>query len=250
MPRPAPPVSERKSAAPRRGGRVLLTMLMVSGLLTAIMLAASLQGHPRFSVLPPPSPAQEGVGVAEPTPSGTPAPLEELEDSVLITIVGTVIAVIVVAAVLAALFLAGRMLVRLLIELWRNRALARRAATVVDSAPATGADAGEEPDSAAIRRGIAEALRTIESHPTPQDSIIAAWVAMEETASDAGVGRRSSETPAEFTTRIIGSRSGVSGDIATLLDLYERVRFGGHRAGEQDRAVASRCLRAIEKGWR
>lgn len=250
MPRSDPSVAERTSAG--RDGRVRLLVPIVAtvGLFAAIMLASSLQGTPRFSAVPAATPDPVRPDTGEPTPTGSPAPVEELEDSLLITIVGFVVALLIGAAILTLLVVAVRMVIRLLVQLWKDRPLARRAGTMADLGPPTEAGLAAEPDSAAIRRGVADALHTIDLFAAPGDSIVAAWVALEETASDAGVGRQVNETPAEFTLRIIGRRSGISADTATLLELYERVRFGGHPADEHDRAVASRCLRGIEDGWR
>ena len=250
MPRPDRSVAERESADRRGRIGLLFPIVAIAGMFAAIMLASSLQGVPRFSALPAATPEPVGTGADEPTPTGTPAPVEALEDSLLMTIVGIVVALIIGAAIVTLLVVALRLIVRFLIQLWLNRPLARRTATTADIDPSTEVALETEPDPATIRRGIADALRTIDKLSAPGDSIVAAWVSLEETASDAGAGRGSNETPAEFTMRIIGRRSGISADTAILLDLYERVRFGGHRADEDDRAVASRCLRGIQERWR
>lgn len=234
----------------RRRSRLLFPLIGIAGFFAVIMFAASAQGRPHFTPwtveggeLPPVE------SVPAPTES-SPPPLEPREDSLVLTIIGYVAAVLIVAAVLAMVYLGLRQLVRFLAELWRNRPLARReAADVAVEVVATPAvDAA--PDEAVIRRGIEEALRTIDDRPVPGDSIVAAWVGLEESAADAGAGRATNETPSEFTVRIIGRRAGIAADVVALLGLYEQVRFGGHLADEQDRVRAAVCLRGIQEGWR
>lgn len=251
MSRPEPSAPEEERAARWRTGRLLLPVLAITGLFAVLMFAAAAQGLPQFRAW------GEGGG-ASPTPEilppmpmeSTPPPREPAEDSPLLAIIGFILAALVVAGVLALVFFALRMLIRHLRGLWRDRPLARREAAQVDGGVVVGAPVEVEPDEATIRRGIAEALRTIDERPAPGDSIVAAWVGLEESAADAGAGRSVNETPSEFTVRIIGRRSGIAADVVALLGLYEKVRFGGHEADEGDRARASACLRGIQEGWR
>lgn len=249
------PPSDRSAPEPgqieaRPRTHLVLPLLAIAGLFAVVMLASSLQGLPQFS-----APMAEPDGTVsigpEPTPSGTPAPpMEPPEDSLLLNILAAVMGVVAGALILTLAYFGIRMLVRFLARLWRDRPLARQQPTEVSGDVAPGPAIDSEPDSATIRRGIAEAVRTIEERRQPGDAIIAAWVGLEETAADAGAGRGVNETPSEFTMRIVGRRSGIAGDVTALLDLYERVRFGGHPADEADRAAAFRSLQGIEAGWR
>jgi len=250
MSRSEPSVSEDERAVQKRTWRLLLPLVAITGLFATIMFAAAAQGLPQFGEW-----EQGGAGITneqvEPAPTeSAPPPLEPPEDSPLLAIIGFILAAVVLAAVLAMVFFALRMLIRYLRELWRDRPLARQTAAQVDSALGVGAVADVEPDEATIRRGIAEALRTIDERPVPGDSIVAAWVGLEESAADAGAGRGANETPGEFTVRIVGRRAGIAAEVVALLSLYEQVRFGGHQADESDRAAASAYLRGIEEGWR
>nr|WP_240977409.1 DUF4129 domain-containing protein [Planctomonas sp. JC2975] len=72
---------------------------------------------------------------------------------------------------------------------------------------------------------------------------------MQEAAADSGVRRRPSETPAEYTARII-SRIGADDAAATrLLRLYQGVRFGAHPAMAADVDTARACLLALRASW-
>lgn len=241
---------EVERAAKKRPWRRLLPLIAITGLFATLMFAAAAQGLPQFAAWNPEIPDMTTDEVVSPAPSESPPPLEPPEDSPVIAIIGFILAAIVVAAVLTMAYFGLRLLFRALAGLRRDRPLARREAAEVDTATVAGTPADVEPDEATIRRGIAEALRTIDARPVPGDSIVAAWVGLEESAADAGSGRAVNETPSEFTVRIIGRRSGIAADVLTLLALYEQVRFGGHRADESDRATAAACLRGIEAGWR
>lgn len=232
-------------------GRVLLGLVSITGFFALLMFASALQGYPVFA------PAQEsGPAVTvtpEPQPEMTQGPLPEIppqEDSPVLTAIAIVVAVIIGAAILLMLFFGIRLLVRTLRGLWRDRPLARRVAAEVSVGGAETETPSSEPEAEVVRRGVAQALRAIGDGAEPGDSIIAAWQGLEETAADAGVVRARSETAAEFTVRILAHRPSTSGEVATLLRLFEDVRFGGRVADEADRRTAIRCLRAIEEGWR
>jgi len=106
------------------------------------------------------------------------------------------------------------------------------------------------PDAAVIRRGVTAAREGVTAVAEPGDAIVAAWIGLEETADDSGTARGLSETPAEFTLRILQRRPGVAEPAVRLLRLYEGVRFGGRTASENDRAQAHAALVEIERGWR
>lgn len=223
----------------------------VTGLFLVVMLAAALQGAPRISPItstPEPLPA-------EPLPeiSATPSPTPTLppEPSIVAGVLGAIMLAVLILLGLVGVVLLILWAVRALIRAWRNRPLQRRDGDSVGFAMAE-APSVADPHviTTVIQRGIAGALQQIDSRPVPTDAIIAAWMGLEESAADAGLTRGRSETPGEFTVRIITWRTGISADAKILLRLYERVRFGGHVADEEDRATARAALRSIEAGWR
>jgi hypothetical protein len=241
---------EGERAAKKRPRRLLLPLIAITGLFATIMLAAAAQGLPQFGDWAFELPAVPIDELPTQTPGETAPPLEPPDDSPLLAIIGIILIAIVAAFALTLVYFGLRVLIRYLLERWRDRPLARRDAAQIDAVAVAGAPVEVEPDEATIRRGIAAALQTIDERPVPGDSIVAAWVGLEESAADAEAGRGVNETPSEFTVRIIGRRAGIAAEVVALLALYERVRFGGHVADEDDRATASACLRGIEAGWR
>ncbi|WP_101845119.1 DUF4129 domain-containing protein [Zhihengliuella sp. ISTPL4] len=250
MSRPEPPVLAPERVR-RPGPPLLLGLAAVAGLFGLLMFAAALQGTPQFpsTDAASPSPPPDNVVLPAPAATETPLPPESWGDSVLAQVLGVVFGLVLGLVVLALVLVVVRQLIRFLMRLWRDRPLARR-----DGA-ATGPDAGPTPpeilpDEVIIRHGVSDALRTVIERPEPGDAIIAAWIGLEESAADAGQGRAPTETPAEFTARVIGARRGIAADVVVLQSLYERVRFGGLIAAEGDRRSAADALRGIKAGWR
>lgn len=240
--------------APRASGRGTLRRILllggVVGLFALLMLAAALQGQPQFAPSSPPPPEQQPDAVVVPETTSSPLPeLEPPEDSVLQNILGVVFGALLAAVAVLVLVVVARWAVRRLRDLWRDRPL-RRTDAVVPDAASGGPVVEAAPDDAVIRRGVDAALRTIAERPRAADAIVSAWVGLEESAADAGAGRSATETPSEFTVRIVGRRAGIRDDVITLLGLYEQVRFGGRVADEADRAAAAASLRGIREGWR
>lgn len=221
----------------------------VIGLFVVVMFAASVQGIP--TITPPELAPLNGESfeipeaTMSPEPTRTPPP-EPVTDIVSVILHIVFLLVGVAVAVLIAFFI-----VRALLRLWRDRPLRTRDGADVGSAM-TVPDESQESDATApmIRRGIDGALRSIDERDEPGDAIVAAWVGLEESAADAGLTRGRSETPAEFTLRIITRRAGITDAATALLALYERVRFGGYSADEDDRDTARAALNTIEEGWR
>lgn len=230
----------RPRALPLPG--VLAVVVLVTVLLMAI---ASLQGVPRFGdvIL--------GRRGPIPTPSGaeqTPgAPIaQQLPDLPLLATVASAIAILIA---LVGLIVLGWLFWRVIRVLWAARPLSRREGGAVEIGQA--AMAADEPvDAGAIRDAAVDAQQAMDAHRDPGDAIVAAWLQLEEASARAGRARAEAETPSEFTVRMLRRRPGLDVELATLLGLYESVRFGGRPADESARATARRCLTAIEEGWR
>jgi len=77
---------------------------------------------------------------------------------------------------------------------------------------------------------------------TATDAVIACWVALEEAAASAGVARDPSETPAEFTVRVLGVGSISEPELIRLGELYREARYSTHGSSEQARAEARAAL--------
>lgn len=225
-----------------------LAVVGLAGLFVIVMIAAAVQGTPRIDPfdIRPVDDSPPVIPLPTSSPSGTPTPQPVVND-VLTAVIGIVL-LILGGLVLIAL---GIVLVRALLRAWANRPLSARGGDdVAHDVSAQDVPQDEETEAPVIRRGIEGALRTVDERARPTDAIIAAWVGLEESAADAHLTRGVSETPSEFALRIITRREGIGAAAQELLDLYERVRFGGDVADESDRTAARNALRAIEEGWR
>lgn len=233
------------SVVPPRATRWLVSSGVIVLFLIAT-LAAAVAGHPVFTPgEPDPEPLPQPTAPQTVPPMGIGEPQQQSDD-LLLRIIGIVMVVLVVAAAVAALV----MLVRAVLLHWRSRPLRRAEGAATDVAMNAEAVTESAPDAPTMRRGIAAARAAIDLPSDAGDAIIAAWVGLEETAIDSGVGRGRSETPAEFTLRILLRRPGIEEPARRLLRLYESVRFGGHRADAAMREDAARALAEIEEGWR
>ncbi|MFB7252268.1 DUF4129 domain-containing protein [Microbacterium sp. NPDC056234] len=227
--------------------RRLLGAGAVVALLLIVMVVASVQGPARFE--PPEfeassAPAPVVTDAQSPLPMPTPTALPTNETAV--TVVSLILLIISAVVVAVLLFF----LIRAIVRAWGARIPRREIDQAGDETFAVSPEPDPETAAPTIRRGIAAALRIIDEHAAPSDAIIAAWVGLEESAAEAGITRARTETPAEFTLRVITYRSDAADDAKTLLRLYERVRFAGHTADEADRAEARQTLAAIQEGWR
>ncbi|UNK72160.1 DUF4129 domain-containing protein [Microbacterium sp. H1-D42] len=230
--------------APARRWAVPLGVIL---LFIIAMLAAAVAGHPTFTPTgsgPRPLPISSEHQTLPPMASGQPKP-QQGDDTILL-----ILSILLLLFVLAVVITAIVLIIRAILLYWHERPLRRRDAENADVDGQAGVVAEPAPDEPTVRRGIEAARAAIAAHPDPTDAIIAAWIGLEQTAADSGVGRGASETPAEFTLRILLRRPGIDGSARALLRLYEGVRFGGHTADETMRAHAARALAEIEEGWR
>ncbi|WP_405056032.1 DUF4129 domain-containing protein [Kribbella sp. NBC_01505] len=74
------------------------------------------------------------------------------------------------------------------------------------------------------------------------DAVIACWVALEQAAASAGVAREASETPAEFTVRVLGVGGISEPHLIRLGALYREARYSTHGSTEDSRAEARAAL--------
>jgi uncharacterized protein DUF4129 len=77
---------------------------------------------------------------------------------------------------------------------------------------------------------------------TATDAVIACWVALEEAAASAGLARDQSETPAEFTVRVLGVGGISEPQLNRLGELYREARYSTHGSTEQARTEARAAL--------
>ena len=219
-----------------------------------VVVAAGVEGAAHFSG-PRWVPHFHSGPVVAPTPSRRPAPLltqaPASKPSTLHIPIGTILfwTAVTLAAVLALLFILW----------WRRRAPRRRAPRPIEleASPAAAADVGRaaepEPDVPVIRSGLEEALLELERDVEPGDAVVRAWLGLQQTAEQSGVARGLSETPTEFTSRILGrvfaNDSTGNEAIATLLRLYLSTRFGDHPVTAADVVLVRRALQELVRTW-
>lgn len=80
---------------------------------------------------------------------------------------------------------------------------------------------------------------------TPDEAIVAMWVALEQSVARAGVQRSPSETSGELTLRVLDHLN-VDGDaVETLAALYREARFSRHQLSDVQRERARGALRQV-----
>lgn len=126
--------------------------------------------------------------------------------------------------------------------------LRRRDAPVLDAriAPVT---ENPEVDAPTLREGIVRARGILDSDRPPRDAIVQAWLALEQAAVAAGVGRRPSQTPTEFTTVVLDRTPAQREAVGILRDLYSRVRFSDAPVTDADGEAARAAIMAIAEHW-
>jgi hypothetical protein len=225
-----------------------LTTVTCAVAIIVILLAAGLAGVAQFSGLrftitwPTFTPPKQTL-LQQPTQSPRSSAQPQQPGAVNLDWLAIVLWVLIAAAVVFAVLLVLRWLRRR-----PPRTLDGLDGTLVAEAPPSDPEP-EEPDAPVVQRGVELALRLLESEREPGDAIVKAWLGLQETAEDSGIRRRPAETPSEFTARILRRVHGDGTSVTTLLNLYERVRFGDHPASETDVSSARRALTELASSW-
>jgi hypothetical protein len=103
---------------------------------------------------------------------------------------------------------------------------------------------------AAVRKAVRRASDVL-VRPVPagqeRDAVIRCWLALEDTAAQAGAARLPAQTPTEFTLTLLAEYNADEAATAQLLRLYHRARFGsrashplGHEAVQEARGALAR----------
>ncbi|MEV6282418.1 DUF4129 domain-containing protein [Kribbella sp. NPDC051770] len=170
--------------------------------------------------------------VVAPTPSGQPTPkdIEPIEMPEWLKALWT--ALVYAAGVLLVLFL-----LRVVYRILRKVELPQ----------------GEDDDTDwervkvdRLAEAVESGLSTVDSG-TATDAVIACWVALEEAAASAGVAREPSETPAEFTVRVLGVGGISEPELLRLAQLYREARYSTHGSTEEARTQARAALLSLRE---
>lgn len=236
-----------------------MTLIGTAILGSLVLVAAGLEGPARFTGLrwaldlgaaPLRSPEPEPTLTPEPTLPPVAPPLTESGPAIALP------AEVIQGAIWLLVAIAVTLLV-LLIWKWIAQRPSRATLGLLDSGRPTSAafevprDGGTEAelDVPPLRRGIEQALVLLDGEREPADAILKAWLGLETTAEESGIQRISSETPTEFTTRILRRVSTDDKAIRTLLRLYLRARFGDHPVTAADVGEARLALEGLMSTW-
>ena len=214
-------------------------------LLAIAAVAIATQGAPTFS---PPRVLLPDVEVTPPPQSadvmsGSPEP-QEPPHTLHLDLSWLAIALIAIGVAVA------------LAVLWRymrRRLRPRDAPPVADLGAVTEGDllpAPEEPRPESVRLGLDRALDALDAPREPRGAIERAWLGLEEGAADSGVRRLPAETPGEFVTRVIARVAPDRTAARSLLEVYQRVRFGDGPVTAADVQVARDALASLRASWR
>jgi hypothetical protein len=202
-----------------------LGLLLVAAAAGPVGLVSG-QGRP-FEFLPPPPPTTPPPDAAE------NKTLREATRGVEQVIDLSWLGQLIIWSIFVAL---GLGVVLALVQLWRDREgpAARRTAVDFDVLPAAAL-------AEALRDDAAEQLAAVREGD-PRNGIVACWLRLEDAVGAAGMPRRSWETSAEFTVRILHRLDLDPAAIGALSRLYREARFSDHPLGEESRAAAETAL--------
>ena len=136
---------------------------------------------------------------------------------------------------------------------WRGRRLpgvSEPAASTIAAATHQAVEAEPEPEPEMLLSGIELALEVLDEEREPADAVVRAWLGLQETAGESGIVRRASETPTEFTSRILSHAFADDRAVNTLLRLYLRTRFGDHPVTTEDVADVRVALAQLVSSWK
>lgn len=105
---------------------------------------------------------------------------------------------------------------------------------------------GERLRAERLAEAVETGLAQVETG-TPDDAVIACWVALEQAAAAVDLNRQPAETAAEFTTRVFGDSKASYDDLEALAALYREARYSRHVSSEAARSAARTILRRLQR---
>lgn len=221
---------------PRRRGAVAVVAVVMLGLAAiALVVLASAGGSVKpvsestLSSSPRPLPTEtQSAEATAPTPGDPPPPAHPPKPVKIPDWVKALWQALFYAAATLVLLLLGRTLYRVLRK--------------VQLPEAENEDSDwERMKVDRLAEAVESGLATVDSG-TATDAVIACWVALEDAAASAGVERAASETPAEFTVRVLGVGGISEPEVLRLAQLYREARYSTHGSSEEARGQARAAL--------
>jgi hypothetical protein len=217
----------------RRGALAVAALLLLGVVAAGFVVLASASGPVRpvsestLSSSPRPLPTFTPSDTGAPPPSGTPSqrPVKPVEMPGWLKALWQAVIYLAIAALLVFI---GLVIYRIISKVR------------LPQAEPDDAD-WERLKTARLAEAVDEGLARIDSG-LATDAVIACWVALEEAAASAGVPRDPSETPAEFTVRVLGIGGISEGQLVRLGELYREARYSTHGSSEQARTEARAAL--------
>jgi hypothetical protein len=145
-----------------------------------------------------------------------------------------------VLLLLAAAGLALAIIARLQLVLHRRRRFDRAALRGPPGVPVQ--EEGPDDDELA---DVVRAQLAVLGQGSPRNAIVAAWVALEDTAEVAGVPRWPADTSTDFALRTLSTHPVDPGALNELAALYREARFSRHELAETHRERARTCLERL-----
>lgn len=183
-----------------------------------------------------------------PAPSAQTQPAPQVLHQGSSHLLGTILFWVLIAVAIVVVVLVARWLLHYPFRSLRRDRDADAHPTSADTS-AVPSSPESEPDAPVLRRGIDQALDLLDEEREPNDAVVRAWLGLEESAADAGIVRRSAETPTEFTSRVMSRVFADDHAITTLLALYLRSRFGARPVTDADVAAVRAALRELARTW-
>lgn len=216
----------------RRGALAMVAVLLLGTVVAGFVVLASASGPVspvsestrRISPRPVPTFTQTQSAPSAPTAS----PAQHLEPAEMPAWLKALWQAVVYLAIAAVVVFLGLVIYRIL-----------RRVRLPQTEPE---EAGwERMKSARLAEAVDAGLAQLDSG-TATDAVVACWVALEAAAASAGVPRDPSETPAEFTVRVLGVGGISEPQLIRLGELYREARYSTHGSSEQARTEARAAL--------
>ncbi|WP_167131635.1 DUF4129 domain-containing protein [Paramicrobacterium chengjingii] len=229
--------------------RYLFPAVVVCAVLVVVIAALQgplVVGAPRIDLILP-QVAATPPPATEPAAPGNTIPANDAPESPALLNPTTILFALGSLAA-AALVIAGFLIVRALRRRQRDE-LDTAAVSTLSARQVDAATKEQTVEAPTVVRGIERALSALDAPGIPHDAIVEAWLGLQQSAEDSGVRLRASETPTEFTVRVLAREHSIVDELSVLVSLYQSVRFGDRHPTASDIDSARSALLSIQEAW-